>query len=522
MITKYYLVRIFTSSSSNPLLTKLKYSSVHRNLGGFSFFFSTATTPSTASPAITSDSLPKDSDSLFSRLINHKDTIPQILRKWVDEGRAVDVDNVRIIIKHFRNYKRFRHALQVSEWMDNIHDSKLRVGDAAVHLDLISKVRGMEQAEKYLESLPDNLRVFQTYGALLNSYAQAKSLDKAEAIMHKMRQLHYNKTLCYNVMLNLYSQMGKQEKLESLVQEMDDKGIYFDQFSYNIRLNAYIAASDIRGMEKLLMKMEADPLVVMNWNSYSTAANGFLKASDIEKAEMLLKKSEELIKSATVGAKVGPKARVKAVERASQAYEVLITLYASMGRKGEVYRLWNLHKKPRKFYNRSYACIISSLLKLDDLGGAEKILDEWFSNKIYFDIRIPNLLVTAFCKEGNTEKAESIISRLVESGNEPNASTWSHMASGYYKNNQMENAVEMTKKSIATSFPGWRPDFPVLAACLEYLREKGDVDGAEETIRLLEQRGKFSADIRDRISRYIRKGDPASTALDQMELKSET
>lgn len=523
------LLRSFTCSSSLNPLTKIKnYSSVDRNLGLFSFFCSTAT----AVPSPTSTPLPSDSsdsvakDSLFTRLVrvcNTKDSIPQALQKWVDEGREVDVDNVRIIIRSFRSYNRYSCALLVSEWINSIQRSQLKSGDAAVHLDLVAKVHGLEQAEKYFESLPDNLRVIKTHGALLNSYVKFKSLGKAEEIMQKMRQLGYNKTLSYNAMLTLYAQMRKLEKLDSLVQEMDSKGIPFDNFSYNIWLNACVAASDIVGMEKLLMRMEADPVIVMQWDSYAIAANGYLKAGDFKKAEAVLKKSERLIEHTKAAGRRSSKAHNKAAEKAGQAYAFLLTFYATMGRKDEVLRLWNLYKKPRNpvIYNGSYLSVISSLLKLEDLDGADKMLDEWLANKAYFDARIPGLLVTAFCKKGHIDRAESVISRLVDGGDEPKASTWSRMAHGYYKNNQMENAVEATKKSIASGVTGWQPDLLVLASCLEYLKKKGDVDGAEEILRLLEQY-KFSAEFKDMISRYIRKGDPALQELHQSEEESET
>lgn len=76
---------------------------------------------------------------------------------------------------------------------------------------------------------------------------------------------------------------------------MESKGINLDKFSYSILLSAYASASDIMELEKLLLKMEADPLVVMNWIPYSIAANGYLKAGDGAKAEIMLKKSEKLI-----------------------------------------------------------------------------------------------------------------------------------------------------------------------------------------------------------------------------------
>lgn len=113
------LLRSFISSSSLNPVTKIKnYFSIDRNLGPFSFFCSTATAvpspTSTPSSPDSSDSVPKD--LLFTRLVRvrkPKVSIPQVLQKWVDEGREVDLDNVRIIIKYFRSHKRYGHALPV-------------------------------------------------------------------------------------------------------------------------------------------------------------------------------------------------------------------------------------------------------------------------------------------------------------------------------------------------------------------------------------------------------------------------
>lgn len=368
--------------------------------------------------------------------------------------------------------------LQISKWMSdkNYLDSSYK--DVSVQLGLIAKVHGLEQAEAYFDNIPYASRVWQIYGALLSCYADAKLLEKAEATMQKMRDLGYAKPLSYNVMLGLYSKIGKHEKLDYLIQEMEEKGIPFDKFTYSIRLNAYATSANMEQMECLLTEMENDAGVTMEWNYYIVAANGYLKAGDTDKALAALKRSEHLI----------------GVNKRGFSYEVLLTLYASLGKKDEVYRLWNLHKELGKFYNRSYLCMMSSLTKLDDLDGAEKILEEWETGKIHFDYQLPNFLITAYCKKGLLEKAESIVNRLIASGKEPNASTWSRLTLGYIKDSQMEKVAETMKKAILASHPGWKPNVAVLASCLEYLEGKGDVDTAEEIKRLLLEISHFSTD----------------------------
>lgn len=374
-------------------------------------------------------------------------------------------------------------------------------GDVAIRLDLISKVHGLDDAEKYFNSIPDASRGYEIYGSLLNCYAHNKCLEKAEGIMQKMKELQFVKSaLSYNVMLNLYSQMGKYEKLDILMQEMEENGINCDLFTFNIRLNAYAVSSDIEGMEKLLMKMEADPCIKVDYHAYVVAAKAYLKAGLIEKALTMLKRSEKLIQGFSKWL----------------ALEMLITLYAAAGNKAEVYRVWNWYKDIGRFLNSGYMCMISSLVKLDDMDGAEKIWEEWDSGKKMFDIRIPNLMIGAYSRRGLWEKAEACINRIIDSGMEPDATSWDHLAAGYRVGKQMEKAVEAIKKAISTSKHGWKPSLNTLNTCLKYLESQGDMEAVEELLKMVKEQCHFSPGATDKLSKFSSQKNP-TTSLDQME-----
>lgn len=361
-------------------------------------------------------------------------------------------------------------------------------GHVAVQLDLIAKVHGVEQAENFFTSLDEQIIDIRVYAALLNCYADGKLLEKAEATLEKIRKLNKYSTLAYNTMLSLYSRMRMHDKLHSVVQEMKNRGIRFNEVTYNIRLNAY-ADSDSKGMERLLMKMEVDPTVKVDFYSYVTAAKGYIKAGALDKASIVLKKAEHLVK---------PQDRLL-------AYGSLMTFYATMQKREEVYRLLDIIRSYGKLNYRSCVYIFTSLEKFDDLDSVKRILEVWEENTTYFDIRIPNLVISAFCKKGRVGEAESILNRLIETGKEPSAKTWSHMASGYYKSDRMAEAVEMTKKAFLAPFPGWQPDFKIVAVCLEYLNKKGDADGVQEMVMLLEKCGSFSVEFEDIIEKFIAK-----------------
>lgn len=443
--------------------------------------------------------------ALYNRLLylsRYKESIIPTLDQWASEENPIKYEDLQIIVKQLRAYRRYNHALQIYEWIKKSKDFDMSPGDFAVELDLVSKAHGLKAVETYFTSIRDDLRTYQVYGALLNCYADANVLKKAEDTMQKLKELGYAGTVAYNVMMTFYAKLGYLEKLQSLMLEMEDKGISGDVISYNIILNAYASVPDVTEMEKVLMKIEADPLLI-GWSPYTVAAKGYLKAGDIEKAYESLKKCEHLLQG----------------KRAKLAIDMLITLYTSMGKKDDVYRIWKKYKRKVKYHNSSYHCMISGLEKLDDLDGAEKIFAEWEANRVHFDIQIPNLLVSAYCKKGHIERAISIIEKIMESGRHPNGSTWNRLALGYCVQNDMEKAVETLKKAILASKPGWKPHFHTLASCVKYLQSKGDTQREEELKDLLRVRGLFSKEVERGLDMYIEIGNRKSEALDETDLE---
>ncbi|KAK1405352.1 Pentatricopeptide repeat-containing protein [Heracleum sosnowskyi] len=147
--------------------------------------------------------------SLHSRILeaanpksNPKVSIFNVLDQWVDQGRRVELQQLRKIIKHLTKLNHFHHALQISQWMGSKSYLHLSSTDFTLRLGLISKFYGVQQADEYFNNIPITFKDLQTYETLLISYADAKLLEKAEGVMQIIRNLSGCKTISYNVMLN--------------------------------------------------------------------------------------------------------------------------------------------------------------------------------------------------------------------------------------------------------------------------------------------------------------------------------
>lgn len=420
-------------------------------------------------------------------------SIVPLLNQWVEEGHPVDKQQLQRFIKKLRFFSRFTHALEISMWMTDKRYLNITAADAAVRLDLIAKVKGIEEAENYFSYIPEKIKGLEVYSALLNCYSNVKSTDKAEATMQKMRDLGLARTtVVYNSMLKLYYKTGNFEKLDSLMHEMEENGITYDRYTYCTRLGAYADASDHEGIDKILTMMEADPNVALDWVIYATVGNGYGKVGLLDKALAMLKKSEEQIK----GAKV------------NSAYNVILTLYGKYGKKDDVLRIWELYKKAVKVLNNGYRNVISSLLKLDDLESAEKIFEEWESQALCHDTRIPNFLIDAYCRNGLLEKAENLVNHEKLKGREIHVKSWYYLATGYRQNSQIHKAVEAMKKVLAAyqTLVKWKPSVESLAACLDYFKDEGDIGGAENFIELLNDKGFIPTDLQDKLLDNVQNG----------------
>ncbi|EEF44445.1 pentatricopeptide repeat-containing protein At2g20710, mitochondrial [Ricinus communis] len=463
-----------------------------------SLFFSTRSQTQSSSSS--------ESSKLYDRIQivrDPKESIIPVLNQWVSEGHTVGKALLQSLVHLMKGYKRFNHALEMSHWMTDCRYFSLSPSDVAVRLELIYRVYGSAHAEMYFEKISDKLKSGNVYGALLSGYVRENSVQKAEAVLQEMREKGIaTSSFPYNIMINLYAQNGAFEKIDILKEEMERNGIPQDKYTMRNLMAAYVAASDISGMERILNQLETHPQLGHGWQAYSVAASGYLKVGLIEKALKMLRKMEETMP-------IGKK---------TSAFNYLLTLYAKTGRKDELYRVWNSYKPLAEVKETQFCCMISSLEKVDDIEGAERIFEEWESQCMMYDFRVLNKLLLAYCRKGLYTKAEAAFKKAAE-GRTPYASTWITMAMSYIGQNQMSKAVEMLKKAISVSRKGWKPNPITLTTCLDYLEEQGDVEGIEEIVKSLKSTESLTRDIYHRLVRtYTAAGIPVTKVIDKMKM----
>ncbi|WVZ01108.1 hypothetical protein V8G54_027177 [Vigna mungo] len=155
-------------------------------------------------------------DSLQNRVLkvsNPMIPVDPILDQWVEEGREVTEFQFRDLVRLLWQFRRLTHSRQVMEWTRRNYD--LCPGFSS---DLILKGYALQGADRYFRCIPDVKFGFNTYAKLLRSYVEHERVEEAEAVMKEIKEFHARDiTECYDLMLKLYVQMGKYEKLHRLV-----------------------------------------------------------------------------------------------------------------------------------------------------------------------------------------------------------------------------------------------------------------------------------------------------------------
>ena len=342
----------------------------------------------------------------------------------------------------------------------------------AVQLDLIGRVRGSLSAENYFNQLKEQDQTIKTYGALLNCYVRQRQVDKSLSHFQKMKELGFaTSELTYNGIMCLYTRVGQHEKVPEVLAEMKENNVSPDNFSYRICISSYGARKDIEGMENVLKEMESQPHIVMDWNTYAVVANFFIKAALTDKAVDALKKSEEKLKSSND--RIG--------------HNQLISLYATLGNKEKVLRLWNLDKTATtRIINRDYITMLESLVRLGELEEAEKVLKEWESSGNCYDFRVPNIVIIGYIDKGMCERGETLLENLKQNEKATRPNSWGALAVKYLDLGETEKALECMMTALSVNIgKGWKPNLRVITGLLNWLGDKGIVEEVEAFVSAL-------------------------------------
>ncbi|GMI98892.1 hypothetical protein like AT1G02370 [Hibiscus trionum] len=417
--------------------------------------------------------------TLFSRLSALRatgGTVSEVLNDYEMEEKMIRKDELKRCVKGLRNYGRYQHSLEIMDWMER-RNIQFSDGDYAVRLDLIAKANGIGAAKDYFKSLPPRAKNKYTSCALLNSYCNNLMKDEAFALFKQMDELNLiDSCLPLNNLMGLYLKLGQPEKLPRLADEFVRRNISRSCFTYILLMQSYADLNDMEGVERVVEELSNDVEENTIWTTYTTLASIYVKAGQFEKAEACLKKLER-----------------DKMPRKREAYHFLISLYAGISNRAEVYRVWEAMKRAFPTVpNTSYHIMIQALAKLKDFEGLKKCFEDWESSCSLYDMRLATRMISCYLSEDMLEEAELVLDRAMKRSEDPFATARERFMVYFLKKLRFDLALKHMEAAV-TENRDWRPWPQTTAAFFDYFMDEGDVDAAEEFCKILKGSGSLDS-----------------------------
>lgn len=388
---------------------------------------------------------------------------------------------------------------QLSEWVESNKCYDLTDRDYSSHVDLIAKVHGHYNAEKYLAKIPKSFHTEIVYRTLLANVVASGNIKKSETIFNKMKELGFPLSgFTCNQLILLYARVDKKKIADVLVM-MEKQNIKPSSFTYRLLIDTKGRSNDIDGMEQVVETMKAE-CINIDKEVLATVARHYMSGGFKEKAETILKDIE--------GDDFENKNRWVA--------KILLPLHATLGNEEDVERIWNLIKeKPRR--GESIAAIVAwgKLGKVDKAEEVFGLLHAEFSN---VNLKYYNAMLKIYADQKLLAKGKELIKKMSIELHSMDPFTWDAIVKLYLSNGEVEKADFVLHKMMEKSSK--KPLYGTYMALLQKYGDRGDIHNAEKIFENLRKNG-YSGRIfmyQSLLDAYVNAKIPAYGFRDRMKV----
>ncbi|GMH20914.1 hypothetical protein Nepgr_022756 [Nepenthes gracilis] len=432
----------------------------------------------TAASAGVAATTPSPSENRLSRRISAVlatgGKVADVLHQYISEGNVVRKEDLMNCLRSLRKYKRYQHCLEILEWMENGR-IKYPAKSYATRLDIISKLKGIAEAEKYFGSLSPDAKNKYTCEALLRCYCMENMVEKAAALFEEMKRLNFRSRLVFNNLMTLFMKVGRPDKVPPLIQDMAECNLPPSSYAYTILIQSYACMNDLEGVDRVLEEILNDDKNT-NWTVYHNLAMVYVRAGVFEKAELALNRLEEFLKDSIH------------CERSS--YHLLIIMYANTGNVAAVKRVWiSLKSSFPRCHNLSYLHLLEALSRLDDVDGLAKYFEEWNNSHKIYNSRLANIMIGAYLSHDMLCNAEQVFEDAVTKAAAPYFRGHEMFMAYFLDKGEIRSVLKHVEAAVAKvgKDEKWQPDPEIIGPIFGLFKEEKDVDGAEEFCRMLKK-----------------------------------
>jgi pentatricopeptide repeat protein len=395
-------------------------------------------------------------------------TVGKVINKWVEEGNDVSRVDILQVLYKLRRRRMFSRALQLLDWLELTKKFEFTERDYASRVDLIAKSRGIPAAESYINStIPKEFKTEVIYRTLLANYVRENKVQKVEKIVNKMNDLGFTiSAFTCNQLLLLYKRLDKK-KIADVLLLMENKDVKPNIFTYRILINIKGLSNDINGMEQILETMSNQD-VEPDLRVYADIARHYISAGLNEKAEVVLKKME------------GDNIREN-----PYAIRHVLPLYASIGKSEDVSRIWNICKSDPKM--EECLAAIESFGILKQIEDAEEVFDNMSKSGRKLSTKHYTTILRVYSSKKMLEKGKEIIQKMCDCGCLIGPYAWDALVKLYIDAGELEKADSVLEK--ARQNRKFKAMFNSYISIMSVYAKRGDVHNAEKMFFWMKQAG---------------------------------
>ncbi|GJN37986.1 hypothetical protein PR202_gb26992 [Eleusine coracana subsp. coracana] len=396
-----------------------------------------------------------------------KNEVAKTLEKWTTDGNTADRSEVFFTLLNLRRRKWYRKALELMDWIEEAKLYELEERHYASRLDLVAKVSGLHSAEQYIEKIPSSHRGEIVYRTLLANCVAEANVRKAEQIFNKIKDLGLPITIfTYNQLLLLYKRVDKK-KIADVLAMMENDNLKPSLFTYKLLVDTKGAFKDIEGMEKVVESMWGEG-IKPDYMLQATIARHYIFNGHHEKAEALLESMEG-----------------DNIKENRNACKVLLPLYAFLGKKDEVERIWEMCGDNTRADEAISA--IEAFGRLGDTDKAEKIFEDMSKKWKRPGSKIYNALLRVYANKNLFDKGKELAKQMRENGARMGIPTLDALVKLYIDAGEVEKGDNILHK-LSHEYK-LRPQFNSYRMLLEAYSKKGDIHNSEKIFNKLRQAG---------------------------------
>lgn len=193
--------------------------------------------------------------------------------------------------------------------------------------------------------------------------------------------------------------------------------IFRNVFFYNFWMNACCEVLGVGVVESVYGEMVGDRSVEVGWSLLCSLVNVYVKVGFVEKVKLVFESVE------------------KKLNRSNRfGYFFFIIMYVFLGDKEGVVCLWEGFKFVfGRIICVNYICVLLFLVKFGDFVEVERVFEEWEENCCNYDVRVFNVFLGVYMRNGLIREVEFLYNCVLERGGSFNYKIWEILMEGWVK-----------------------------------------------------------------------------------------